>query len=102
VLYAPYGAVARFEKVKARLLRRREKDILRLRKPTVEVRRGGREQLTSGRKEGREIDLKEEKLWIKFVLIHTLLPPLLPPSLPPPRSSGPSARPPTCPASWRA
>lgn len=36
VLYAPYGAVARFEKVKARLLRRREKDILRLRKPTVE------------------------------------------------------------------
>ncbi len=38
VLYAPYGAVARFEKVKARLLRRKETDILRLSKPTVEVR----------------------------------------------------------------
>jgi hypothetical protein len=48
VLYAPYGAVARFDKVKARLLRRKEKGILRLRKPTVEVREGGREGGSSG------------------------------------------------------
>jgi len=81
VLYAPYGAVARFEKVKARLLRRKEKGILRLRAPTVEVREGGRK---GGREQVKGEVVKRMKAAIKVCLyLHHPLLPFLPPSLPP-------------------
>jgi hypothetical protein len=94
VLYAPYGAIARFDRVQTRLLRRKEHGILRLRRPSVEVEGGEEDGRESGREGGRVGGREEEQsreigswsisFWKAGVHINpSSLPSSLPPSLPP-------------------